>query len=287
MFKTLYFYSLALLLSISVQCQSTVDTPLQKINILSKLLKEASGITYNPEASALYVINDSGNDAEIFQLDLKGNIIQVIDLPSIENVDWEDLTYDNNGNIYIGDFGNNDNDRRDLAIYKIKLINTKAQILSKISFALEDQKAFPPKKKNRNFDIEAFVYHNHHFYLFSKNRSSNFNGTSKVYELRDDKPQQKAKLIATLDICKDEKDCFVTSAALNHKGNQLVLLTYNKIFVADQFSADFSALQLKKIKLEHYSQKEGICFINDSTLYIVAEGRGNSQASIYEFKLTD
>jgi hypothetical protein len=34
------------------------------------------------------------------------------------NIDWED-TKDKNGNLYVGDFGNNDNERKDLCIYKI------------------------------------------------------------------------------------------------------------------------------------------------------------------------
>jgi sugar lactone lactonase YvrE len=29
-----------------------------------------------------------------------------------ENNDWEDITKDIHGNIYVGDFGNNDNDSR-------------------------------------------------------------------------------------------------------------------------------------------------------------------------------
>jgi sugar lactone lactonase YvrE len=43
------------------------------------------------------------------------------------NIDWEDITKDKDGNLYVGDFGNNDNERKDLCIYKIdkKSLTTK------------------------------------------------------------------------------------------------------------------------------------------------------------------
>jgi hypothetical protein len=28
------------------------------------------------------------------------------------NIDWEDITKDKDGNLYVGDFGNNDNERK-------------------------------------------------------------------------------------------------------------------------------------------------------------------------------
>lgn len=284
------FISSILLLSLlctSISCQSQEPGELTKINILSKMINEASGLTFIPEALSIYTINDSGNSPSVYELDLKGNIKRVIDLFEIKNIDWEDLTYDNQGNIFIGDFGNNNNDRKDLTIYQINPNSEKVSILKEIPFSLEDQKNFPPKKKKRNFDIEAFIRYKEGFFLFTKNRSSDFEGTTKIYYLEDNSPTHEAKLVHSFKTCKDDKDCFVTGAAINKAKNKIVLLTYNKIFILKNFENDFSSVEIEKIKLDHYSQKEGACFINDSTLYIVDEGQGNDHSSLYQYNLKD
>ncbi|WP_369828775.1 hypothetical protein [Flavobacterium sp. 1] len=62
--------------------------------------------------------------------------------------------------MYIGDFGNNDNTRKDLAIYKIDQSNLQgesANVAYTISFDYPEQTEFPPKKKDLMFDVEAFL----------------------------------------------------------------------------------------------------------------------------------
>lgn len=267
-------------------CQSQKSKELKKINTLSKMINEASGLTYIPEAYSVYTINDSGNSSSLYELDLEGNIKRVIDIP-IKNVDFEDLTYDHSGHVFIGDFGNNKNDRKNLTIYQINVDTQYPSVTKTIPFALEDQKDFPPKKKHRNFDIEAFVRYKKGFFLFTKNRSSDFDGTAKVYYLDDQSKDKIAQLIYSFKTCKDDKDCFVTGAAINHDKSKIVLLTYNKIFLLTNFEDNFSKIEIAKIKLDHYSQKEGVCFINDTTLYIADEGRGNDHASLYQFHLSN
>lgn len=51
---------------------------------------------------------------------MDGNLVRTITIEGVENNDWEDIAKDKNGFTYIGDFGNNDNDRKNLAIYKVK-----------------------------------------------------------------------------------------------------------------------------------------------------------------------
>ncbi len=262
------------------------DTDLIFINDLSKLNREISGITLFPNEQIIYAINDSGNNNSIFLFDLKGNIQKEIRIPNTKNKDWEDLTYDNERNLYIGDFGNNNNDRKNLVVYKVSNISSNSPKVSEINFTLEDQEKFPPKKKKRNFDIEAMVYRNDFLYLFSKNRSSKFEGTTKLYKIPARPGDHMAKLIDTFSTCDDDKDCFITGAAINSDGSKIVLLTYNKLFVLSDFEGDqlFEG-KIDKIKLNHYSQKEGICFKNDSVLLITDEGTGKSAGNLYEYYL--
>ena len=85
-----------------------------------------------------------------------------------------DITKDKKGNIYIGDFGNNANERKDLCIYKVaknELSKENAVSEYKIFFSYPEQTEFPPKKKEMFYDVEGFFEYKNHFYLFSLNCS--------------------------------------------------------------------------------------------------------------------
>ncbi len=274
-----------LLATLSASCQKNKVNPFTKLYALPSALHEISGITVLSNQN-LYAINDSGNDNTVFHINKKGKIEDKIRIPRTKNKDWEDLTYDSEDNLYIGDFGNNNNDRKDLIIYKVSGILSDSLTIGKINFIFEDQKKFPPKKKHRNFDVEAFIHLDHHLYLFTKNRSSKFTGTTKLYRLSTTEGSHVAKYIGSYDLCDDASDCFITGATINKKGNKIVLLTYNKLFVLSKYSNEnlFDG-DIKKIKLHHYSQKEGICFKNDSVLYIADEKTKHKKATLYEFCL--
>ncbi|GAA3512657.1 hypothetical protein GCM10022393_28080 [Aquimarina addita] len=269
-----------------MSCQKKNTDGLYIINDLSGSLDEISGITKFSNEPYLYAINDSGNSNTIYQLDLQGEIVRELTIDNAKNHDWEDLAYDFQNNIYIGDFGNNYNDRKNLAIYTVSDISNEKIKTLKTNFRLEDQTDFPPKKKNRNFDIEAFIYLKGNFYLFTKNRSSEFNGETKLYKVPAQPGNQIATLITSYKTCDDASDCFITGAAINATGDVIALLTYNKIFVLKKFKGDdlFSGT-VEKIKLHHSSQKEGICFKNESTLIIVDEKGKNKEGFLYEYIL--
>ncbi len=274
-----------LLMTLTVSCQQNEVSNLIKINSLSSSIHEISGITILSD-NRLYAINDSGNDNTLFSLTQKGKIINTIKITEAKNIDWEDLAYDKEDNIYIGDFGNNNNDRKDLVIYKVSGIIANNVSVSKIEFVLEDQKKFPPKKKNLNFDIEAFIHLNGNLYLFTKNRVKKDIKTTKLYKIPAKPGKYVAKLTGEYETCEDDSDCFITGATINRAEDQIALLTYNKIFLLSDFTKDnlFDG-KIQKIKLKHYSQKEGICFKNDSTLFITAEKAKHKKASLYEYAL--
>ena len=70
-----------------------------------KSLKEVSGITYSNDTKTLWTLEDSGNANKIYGLDSRGKISKEITISGTKNVDWEDLTKDKEGNLYIGDLG--------------------------------------------------------------------------------------------------------------------------------------------------------------------------------------
>ena len=107
-------------------------------------LREVSGTEITKDSDLLWMVNDAGNSSILYGLDQKGNILKELKI-NAKNKDWEELTSDDDGNLYIGDFGNNDNDRKNLAILKIKkedLESDKTVDVEKIKFHYPDQKKF-------------------------------------------------------------------------------------------------------------------------------------------------
>lgn len=154
---------LYLLFSIVAFSQKTKKLPLRKykIAILSDSLRETSGLTFFK--NQLYTINDGGNPNAIYEIDKNsGNILKKIQT-NFPNQDWEAITNDGE-NFYIGDFGNNAGNRRDLTIYSID----NQQKSSEIKFSYQSQKDFTINYLNHDFDAEAMVFINGKIHLFTK-----------------------------------------------------------------------------------------------------------------------
>ena len=259
------------------------------ITKLPKTLQENSGLTTVSPDGLIWFVNDGGNKDHIYGVDLKGKIKRDIKIKNAKNVDWEDLSKDDQGNIYIGDFGNNANYRKNLAIYKIPDPGNSSENeleAEKIEFYFPEQKKFPPKKKGLFYDVEAFFYSNGHFYLFTRNRSSKFDGTSLCYKIPATMGRHPAKLIGSIKTCDDYDICQITSADISPDGKQAVLLSHDSVWVLSDFlNDDFTNGKLTRLPLGHTSQKESVSFLDATTLLISDEENHSSGRNLYSFKL--
>src|SRR5688572_19719622 len=80
---------------------------------------ESSGFAWAEGDSMLWTHDDGGGSNALFKVNLKGKLVETKEVKNTINADWEDLARDKSGNIYIGDFGNNDNKRHNLRIFKV------------------------------------------------------------------------------------------------------------------------------------------------------------------------
>ncbi len=252
---------------------------------LPKKLKEVSGIALSGDKKIIWAIEDQGNKNIVYGLDLQGKQIADILVDNAENHDWEDITADPQGNIYIGDFGNNDNDRKDLSILKLDLKDASQKntaVTQTTKFHYEGQTEFPPKKSNWLYDCEAFVEMDGNFYLFTKNRSKGFDGTFLVFQVPNKKGDFEAKLVGKLKLQGNYSDAAITSSAINSTKDKIVLLNHKNIQVLTGFTAnDFSRTKIQTISLNHNSQKEAIVFLDDQTLLIADEKDKKEGGNVY------
>ncbi|WP_343695112.1 hypothetical protein [Flavobacterium sp.] len=270
--------------------QQSGSSDLKTLYSLPKKLKEVSGIAYFPETNLLYTLEDSGNKNAIYAINSKGKLDKTITISNASNVDWEDITRDKTGNIYIGDFGNNDNERRDLCIYKVAKNQLNKDVASaeyKVSFSYPEQTEFPPKKKEMFYDVEGFFEQNGYFYLFTKNRSKGFDGTAFIYKIKNAKGTQKAVKIGEFKTCSNYNHCVLTSATISPDGKKVVLLSHDKIVLFKGFKGDlFHKGTQTEISLNHFSQKEAIVFKDNNTLLIADEKTNKVGGNVYEFVLS-
>ena len=286
------FYTVSAMLLLSCNpknpSEKTEQDSLKTEFSLPKKLKEVSGIALSQDQKTIWAIEDAGNKNVVYGLNRQGELTTDVLVENAENNDWEDITKDASGNIYIGDFGNNENDRRNLSILKLDL-KTDSQKSTKViqttKFHYEGQTEFPPKKSNLLYDCEAFVEKDGSFYLFTKNRSKGFDGTFLVFQIPNKEGDFEAKLVGKLKLEGGYSDAAITSATINSK-NQIVLLNHKNINVLSGFTAnDFSSAKIQKIPLNHNSQKEAVVFVDDKTLLIADEKDKKTGGNVYQFSL--
>ena len=259
---------------------TTCNTNSQEIDLketfsLEKKHKEVSGMVFHKPTDIIWMLQDKGNASELLGYTTVGKFSHTLTIENEENTDWEDLAQDKKGNLYIGNFGNNDNSRKDLRIVKIdgnSLKNSSTKTTQTTTFVYEDQTEFPPKKSELLYDCEAFVTTDDAFYLFTKNRAKGFDGTFYVYKIPNKEGSFTAKKIATLQTCSQYKTCAITGAAINETETKIALSSHDNVYIIDfKDENSFTQENFKTIQLNHVTQKEALTFLDAHTLLLSDE----------------
>lgn len=282
-----------LIAAIALFCTNCKQSAQQKIEVVTALpneIKESSACEISKASELVWTIEDQGNENLLFGFNKNGELIRKIRITNVENNDWEDLSSDDQGNLYIGDFGNNDNERQNLAIYKINaadLNKEEAEASEIVQFYYPEQKDFPPKKKDKVFDVESFLVFNNQFYLFTKNRSSDFDGTTSIYRVENNSQTKlPAKKLSEFVTCDNFNHCAVTSAAISPDKKKVALLSSDKVWIFTDFKGDdFFSGNAKTIELENFTQKEGLCFETNESVLITDEAEKKGESLLYRLKL--
>jgi len=246
-------------------------TLLSKKFKLPKTIKESSALIKLD--GRLWTLNDSGGQAKLYQISEKdGHIIKTVSIKNARNRDWEALAYDEKY-VYIGDFGNNRGNRRDLKIYKIPrkdLRNRKTTRAETIYFKYSDQKNFRSRSRKHNFDCEAMVAYHGKLYLFTKNWQDH---KTRLYELTTRAGKQTAKYKDSFNV-----QGLITDASINKKLDILLLSSYSELLSVNVWTfanfkqANFFKGSSKKLTLNSLNaQIEGVTFIDNYKAYLSSE----------------
>ncbi|MBA9076954.1 hypothetical protein [Rufibacter quisquiliarum] len=236
-------------------------------------IKESSGLELADQPNTYWTHGDAGNSPILYKVNEQGQLLQQIQVDGTINNDWEDLTQDTNGYLYIGDVGNNSNKRHDLRIYKV---SPKAGFeAQEIKFTYADLPKGKIEKKDRNFDCEAFFWHNRKLYLISKDRGAS--RTAKLYELPDTPGSHTARLLS-----KEDLPGLVTSADVSPDGRHLAVLTYGKLYLypVAKGSTQFFAQNPQVIELPKAGKVEAVLFKNSKTLVL-----SNEEGDLFQYTM--
>jgi hypothetical protein len=266
---------------------------LQTITKLPKVVNESSGMELN-DNNQIWTLNDSGGKPELYLCDTTGGLIRTLKIANAKNRDWEDLTQDDRGNYYIGDFGNNNNGRKDLTIYKIPnpdRVRADFVRAQTITFSFEDQTAFPPPRDQLNFDCESVIWKDGHLYLFSKHRT--FPMRTNLYRLPDAPGDYVAQKISSFQTSgPDETDLFnhwISAADISPDGTKVCIISSGKMWIFYDFEGDdFFSGQHRRIDLSSSSQREAIVFVSNTSVYVTdEEWFGGIGRNLYVFDISN
>ena len=252
---------------------------------LPKEVNETSGLFfYNGH---LWTHNDSGGKPILYALDTTTfEVVQRITLAHVKNKDWEDICTDGE-RVYVGDFGNNKGNRKNLRIFTFPLSaipdegDTTVSVDS-ITFRFSDQANFDNKKHEHDYDCEAMFAADSCLYLFSKGWAT---GTTRLYRL----PKTPGNHVAEVVNGFDSKG-LITGADYDREKRVLAIVGYVKdtwmpfMYLIFDFEEDGVKLTNRRFEMPQLrsTQTEGICFFDDGRCYVSAETSPKVTARVFE-----
>jgi len=300
------------LINLKVTGQADLDFNCKSLGIIDFNSDQASGIVWITDEKDVWVHNDNWGGAEldkknkIFKLDLNAGddgqlnisktltindpniLIDPIGNPNQDflDIDWEDITKDENNHVYIGNFGSgNEGISR---ILKIPDPNTLGNSVTPEIIYFEYPKINGIEVVK---DTEAMFYYNSNLYLFSKRIATNapgYESEGHTYLFRisnsintQNNPHLAVNLggfVTDPTNTGNPKFWRVTGADISPDNKTVALLCQQRLWLFTSFNGDdFFEGESRYLDFElngnpFGSQKEGIAFVDNHNLYICEDG---------------
>jgi hypothetical protein len=244
-------------------------------------LREASGVAVSKRSPGrLYAHNDSG-EAALQVLDGEGRTLGKLTIGGAKVEDWEAIAVGPCGSrscIYIGDIGDNDARRESITIYRLPEPDAPSG-----AAAVSD--VFHVRYPDGPQDAETLlVTASGELLIVSKGETA----PPGIYRLpRDAKPgatvtlEQVARPPAAAKLPADER---ITDGAISPSGEWVALRTLRHVtfYRTDELlGGAWRAVRRVPLDQLREPQGEGIAFADESTLYLVGEGKGKDDSGTF------
>lgn len=255
--------------------------------ISSDEINESSGLAASRcNEGVLWTHNDSGDQAFIYALDLKGERIGTWRVTGAKNSDWEDLaTYKNeNGEcfLYIGDIGNNERVKAQLTIYRVaepKISANADHSSRKNPPSTETAQAIKVLYPDSRHNAETLLVHpkTGDVYILTKEMT----GASGVYKLPANyNPDKTNRLEKIADFRVPAiPDGFLTGGEIAPDGKRVILCDYFAAYeiLLPAKAANFDEIWKEKplkIELGERKQGEAVSYSADGkSIFATSEGK--------------
>ncbi|RVU37470.1 hypothetical protein EOE67_09775 [Rheinheimera riviphila] len=256
---------------------------------LPTIVVESSGLVCQADGTFL-TINDSGNNATVYQLNASGEVLAHYAMDAA-NKDWEALTV-HQGELWIGDIGNNSGVRNGGDLYRaaLNLSSDRLNPTGKTSFVYPDLPLPPLQVYQHDFDAEALVSTSEQLLLFNKAWQS---AHSTVYQLTPytSTGSTKAVKIATVaglpgvitgGAFNSEHQLFVLTGYARFRDNVLNMALYNdyRPFLA---VLDRQFKLQKVIPVPQGGQLEAICIDRQQQIWLTQEKSKHRPALLWRW----
>lgn len=258
----------------SIQSEIVAELPSQ--------LNECSGMVFIDQ-HRMVMINDGGNDPELFIIDTAGQLLEIVELPELQNIDWESLAIGGQ-ELFICDVGNNNNRRRDLSIYVLNIHDW--SLKRQLKFYYPEQSGFPPEDDDLYYDLESVLFRNDSLLLFTKNRTEPFDGQLRLYYLDPNKEEQAATLLKTIDMKGGLMQLkWVCGAENGLQENDVLLLGYRYLWYFPKLGVSgASESTYLRYDLGYFSQKEALA-VQYPYLYFTEESHFTRPGKLHRAKI--
>jgi hypothetical protein len=238
-------------------------------------IREASGIADCTTSAALWVIEDSGNPADLLLLQKDGRSVKHIPLQNAYNTDWEDLIRVA-GDLYIADMGDNGRVRKNCTIYRFPEPEASADTIynyQTIRFTYPDGA----------HDAEGFLVDPTTKDIFIITKSGQKSG---VYKLPF--PYRYTE-VDTLIKQAELPYNGVTSTTLSEDSREILVKTYQKVFYYQRQGTETIDQALTKtpreISYQVEPQGEALTFAHDgSGFYTLSEKGMSNSVNLHFYK---
>jgi hypothetical protein len=225
-----------------------------------------------------WTLCDSGGPAAIFAIDAQGMRLGEFSVEDAVNRDWEDITTDGLGNLYLADTGNNARKRTDLVVYRVReppvlVAHGRVTVDRRFRFRYPER----PDGELRRFDCESLFHARGALYLLTKVRPGR---STSLYRFPYPRGSTRATLVTVgsrrIEAADTAFGAGATAADATPDGHLLAVLTYSSVLIFERpaDSDNWLSRPIGRIRLDPRwtEQCEGLAWSGNDLLIINEEG---------------